>query len=248
MFPYTFDKRPDLREEMGAIPQRVWPAFMMEDVISDRYWHSLYTVFPEYQSALVDEEGKVIATAHTIPLRWDGKPWTLPPGWDEVIAWGFADHAAGREPNTLSALSAEIVPEYQGKGLSAEPLKQMRRIAEAHGFGSLIAPVRPTLKARYPLVPFEQYVYWTREDGLPFDPWMRVHARLGAEIVKTAPRSMYVPGRVVDWEKWTGMKFPELGQYVVEGALQPVSIDRERDLGEYYDPNVWMRHRVTSDK
>jgi hypothetical protein len=244
MTPYTFDQRPDLREKMGAVAETVWPAFMLEDAYGARYWNALYKVFPEYQSTFLDGDGNVVANAFTVPFYWDGKLHTLPPGWDEVIAGGFADKAAGREPNTLSALAAEIVPGWQGKGLSAEPLKQMSRIAKAKGFTSLVAPVRPTMKAQYPNVPIEEYAYWTREDGLPFDPWMRVHARLGAEVIKVAPRAMYVPGTVAEWEEWTGMKFPVSGNYVVPNALQPVKIDREADLGEYYDPNVWMKHPV----
>ena len=38
--------------------------------------------------------------------------------------------------------------------------------------------------------------------------------------------------------------FPESGEYVIPGALQPVLIDRNRDAGRYEDPNVWMRHPV----
>ena len=35
---------------------------------------------------------------------------------------------------------------------------------------------------------------------------------------------------------------PGGGSYVVDGALVPVEIDRERDRGSYREPNVWMRH------
>ncbi len=38
------------------------------------------------------------------------------------------------------------------------------------------------------------------------------------------------------------MGFPESGTYVVQGALQPVEMDLERDLGVYRGPNIWMRH------
>ncbi len=38
------------------------------------------------------------------------------------------------------------------------------------------------------------------------------------------------------------MKFPESGEYVVEGALCPVSIDRENNLGTYIEPNVWISY------
>src|ERR671931_549717 len=83
-----------------------------------------------------------------------------------------------------------------------------------------------------------------RSAGLPFDPWIRLHHRLGAEILAVAPRSLDVRGTVAEWEEWTGMAFPETGEYVVPGALVPVTIDRERDEGRYVEPNVWMRHAL----
>ena len=49
---------------------------------------------------------------------------------------------------------------------------------------------------------------------------------------------------MANWEKWTGLSFPESGRYVVQGALQPIEIDLESDRGVYYDPNVWMQHRL----
>ncbi|MDQ3926908.1 MAG: hypothetical protein M3272_08000 [Actinomycetota bacterium] len=39
-------------------------------------------------------------------------------------------------------------------------------------------------------------------------------------------------------------RFPESGAHVVSGTLQPVNIDRERNIGRYKDPNVWMRHQI----
>jgi len=84
----------------------------------------------------------------------------------------------------------------------------MRSLAEERGMHSLVAPVRPTLKSSYPLTPFERYVEWRREDGTPFDPWLRVHYRLGAELLKPMPRSLIVTGKISEWEEWTGRSFP----------------------------------------
>lgn len=57
-------------------------------------------------------------------------------------------------------------------------------------------------------------------------------------------RSLRITGRVEEWERWSGMWFPESGEYLPQGALAPLLIDLSNDLGEYYEPNVWMRHRV----
>ena len=67
-------------------------------------------------------------------------------------------------------------------------IEAARQAAAAAGLASVIAPVRPTLKERYPLIPIERYVEWRRDDGSHFDPWIRVHERVGGEIVQAAPQ------------------------------------------------------------
>ena len=184
----------------------------------------------------------MISLGHTIPFVWDGTIADLPNRMADLMDSAVEDHRNRRTPNALSALAAIVSPDHQRQGLSAEILRAMRSLVRANGLDSLVAPVRPTLKSAYPLTPFERYVGWTRDDGSPFDPWLRVHRRLGAEFLKLMPESLTVTGTVAEWEDWTGMRFPESGDYVVPGALQPVRIDRGRDVGRCDDPNVWMRH------
>ena len=123
-------------------------------------------------------------------------------------------------------------------------LESMRGIAQQQGFANLIAPVRPSWKDRYPLAPIERYVRWTRDDGLPFDPWIRVHHRMGAEVLKPEPHSLIITGTVAEWEEWTQMAFPDTGEYVFPKGLAPVTMDTAADRGTYWEPNVWIRHRV----
>ena len=91
----------------------------------------------------------------------------------------------------LCAMVIQIPRGLQGRGLSAAALKAMADIGRAHDFASLIAPVRPSWKERYPLTPIERYAEWRREDGLLFDPWLRVHERAGASILRVASRSRF---------------------------------------------------------
>src|SRR5207245_11663870 len=67
---------------------------------------------------------------------------------------------------------------------------------------------------------------------------------MGADILAVAPRTLLITGSVEEWERWTDLRFPDSGSYVVPGALQPVVIDRNADEGRYEDPNVWMRHTI----
>jgi hypothetical protein len=79
-------------------------------------------------------------------------------------------------------------------------VERMAEIGRDQGLDTLIAPVRPTLKHRYPLTRMESYIAWRRPDGTLFDPWLRTHERLGAEIAKVAPESGRVTGTVAEWE------------------------------------------------
>ena len=95
-------------------------------------------------------------------------------------------------------------------------------------------------KDRYPLVPIEQYAGWRRDDGLLFDPWLRTHERLGGTVLRCEPRSLEITAAVGDWERWTGMLFPEDGSHVFAGGLAPLEV--AGGTGTYFEPNVWMIH------
>ena len=241
-----FAERPDIGEERWErIVPPAWPAFLLHDPVCNTNWHHLEEEFLGFQFYILDEESdEVLCQANTVPFRWDGEPSTLPDGVDGVLPLSIGQHAEGVQPNTLCALQAIVTEGNRGKGLAKVVLDGMRDLGRRSGFGDLVAPVRPSLKHRYPLTSMERYAAWTRDDGLPLDPWIRVHARLDGVILHVCPGSMTITGTVAEWETWTGMRFPETDSYVVAGALVPVEIDRERNLGTYVEPNQWMRHRL----
>lgn len=240
----TLAQRPDLYEQSLRIEAKAWSPFMYHTPTSEQYWGELGMRFAEYQLLVCEGDTRVVAVGNTIPIVWTGTLDDLPAGWDAVLEQGF--HQYHQRPTTLSALAASVDPSCQSRGLGRVVIEAMKALAVRHGFADLIAPVRPSQKCRYPLIPIEHYLTWTQADGLPFDPWLRVHARMGAAYLRVAPKSMTVPGTVADWETWTELQFPKSGQYLVPGALAPVTIEHERDYGLYEEPNVWLRHRLTS--
>ena len=233
----SYAERPDLlarRDELGA----VWHEFMYHDAVSDVHWNRQYEEFPDLQLFLLDEEERLLAESNAVPIPFG--PDALPDdGWDAALEQATAEGATA-----ASAIAISIGVEQRGKGLSRTMLAGMRDAVAARGLPDLVAPVRPSQKHLYPLVPIERYVEWRRDDGKLLDAWLRTHEQAGAELVKVAPTSMRISGSVGDWESWTGMRFPDSGAYVVPGALVPVEIDRERDEGVYVEPNVWMHHRL----
>ncbi|MBM2614805.1 hypothetical protein JIG36_04445 [Actinoplanes sp. LDG1-06] len=239
---HTAAERPDLWER-GIPSAEVWPEYNMHGDRLGPLWAYLDEELADYQFVLWDDEtGAVVAEGHTGPLWWDGDDANLPDGIDSAIEQCFARTRAGEPVNTLCALAAETPRGGRRRGLARELLTAMREVARRRGLTHLVAPVRPSWKERYPLTPIEQFVRWRRPDGQLLDPWMRVHERLGARVSTTLPESMIITGTVGEWEEWTGMLFPESGDYVFPEGLAPVRIDVAGDVGSYWEPNVWMVH------
>lgn len=240
----SLEERPDLIIPSDRHNGAAWPAFMLESEVANGLFGRCFADWPQLQFVLLDGEERIVATSNGMPLVWDGTDEDLPEGWEDQVGRSVRDHDEGRTPNTLGAMQIVVARDAQGGRHSGTMVLAMREAARRAGYRALIACVRPNHKPRYPLTPLERYVTWTRADGLPFDPWIRLHERVGGRIVRPSPRSMVMRGSVADWETWTGMLFPESGAYVVDGATQPIRIDRERDEGVYEDQNVWMVHAL----
>ena len=141
-------------------------------------------------------------------------------GWDGVIHWAHRDRVLGRTANALSALEITLLPEQRGQGASRIILDAMRAHASALGYRYMFAPVRPTAKHLEPFTPIGEYVARRTAEGLPADPWLRVHVRAGGVIVKIAPASMVIPGTIAEWSRWASMAFPASGQIAVGTCLR----------------------------
>ena len=231
--------RPDLLEvRYEQLTKPAFPEFMFHNQSGERYWGRLYDEHAEFQLALLNGD-ELAADLHSLPIAWDGTDEDLPAGWDESFERAFE---SGREPTVLSAVMITVSPARRGQRLSGRMIEAMRDAARAHGLGALLAPVRPTLKARYPLIPIEEFVRWRRPDGSHLDPWIRTHERVGGEILRPAPESMVIEAPVADWEEWTGLQLPDDGSYVVEGMLS--TLEAHGGIGRHVEPNVWLQHAV----
>lgn len=242
----TLAQSPHLQPQIDTLHDGAWSRFICEfmrvDAAISQCWERLLTVFADYQILLHDSANRVVALGHSIPVKWDQTLAGLPLGWEDVLQRG----ASGSDvPNTLSALAIIVAPQCQGQGLSQQVLQTMKQIGRTHQFENLIAPVRPILKHQHPWISMEEYVTW-EQAGQPFDPWIRTHTRAGADLLCVAPASMVITAPVTQWEDWTELAFPKSGNYLVPGALHPVSINREQNQGIYQEANVWMRHFTQS--
>jgi len=238
----TTSQRPDLKEEAEAAFRVKWPEFLFpHDPVMIQYEAQVAEFFAQYDVLLLDGD-RVVAGGWGVPIRWDGTVQDLPDGYDATMVRAVDGHKDGIAATTLCYMTVAVVNGMTRQGLAGRVLTALRSRAVEAGLCHVIAPVRPTLKPRYPLTAMSSYATWTGTDGLSIDPWIRTHQRMGATVLAPASRSMVISGTIAQWESWTDMVFPETGQYVVPGALGLVEIDQARDTGTYTEENLWVQH------
>jgi len=242
----TVAQRPELAPSLREF--NAWPTFMLQDPIGSLYYADPVAAYPEFVLVAVDpaEPDRLVAKGYSVPFAWDDDPAISLPdeGWDGVILEATIDRLAGRSGNLVSALEISIRPDRQGQGLAQVMLAAMRDNAKALGFESLVAPVRPNGKHLHPDMPIDVYAALRRDDGLPVDPWLRVHVRAGGTIVGVVPRAMAIAGSLAQWRDWTGLPFDTSGPVTVPEALVPVLCDVEHDYAVYIEPGIWIHHRL----
>jgi hypothetical protein len=235
--------RPDLVDAFWDV-EGIWPVFMQQDPVSDLYYGRMPTVFPQYQHVMLDPDGHVVARVNAVPFAWEGVEHLPARGWDAILEKAFAEQAQGIPPTAVSLIEARVSKGLLGRGLSGPLIAAVRTHVQSLGHEHLVGPVRPTAKALEPTVPMAEYVRRTRADGLPADPWLRVHVRLGGTIGAVCPLAMTIPGTLAQWREWTGLPFDRSGPLELEFALTPVHVSVEHDHAVYVEPNVWVHHHL----
>jgi hypothetical protein len=238
----TAAERPDLEDEARSAFREKWPEFIFHDARSKTYLPRVHEYFGRYD-VLVLADGRVVAGGWGVPFAWDGSAGDLPEGYDGALQRSVENHEAGVRPTAFSFMAAAVASGRDRRGLATVALEELTGRAVADGVDHVVAPLRPTMKHRYPNYPMAEYASWVRPDGLSVDPWIRTHQRMGARVLAPAPRSMVIEGTVAEWEDWTGMVFPVTGDYIVPEALGLVHVDREADRGRYEEENLWVQHR-----
>jgi GNAT superfamily N-acetyltransferase len=239
-------ERPDLLDRVYEVDPN-WPEFMQADPVMNAFFGQVAGAFPHLCVAATDARGAVAATGRAVAFTFDlPERGALPDGGlDRAMVWAFSDRLAGRTPDTASAVEIAIGQQYRGSGLSQRMLAALRDAAWDAGLTRLLAPVRPNGKHRYPALPMTEYIAMVRADGLPADPWLRVHVRAGGRIRQVAAASMVMAGSLAQWREWTGLPFDRTGDVIVPEALVPVHCDAKHDHAVYVEPNIWVEHTLS---
>ena len=234
---------PELRKAAHVIEQAAWAELGYLNFTRAHYLHysALLDEYPEYQMCLFDEDaGYPVAAANCVPIYCDGVDALPPEGWDWVVE--SAAGRSGQPANMLGALAISVPAVHRNKGYARVMINAMLDLVAKKNLQGLVAPVRPSAKAKHPEVSIEDYITWTDDRGRMFDPWLRSHLAAGGRLVRPCKRSMVVEEHIAFWETWTKRQFDQTGNYLLDGALTPVHIDLESQRGRYEEPNVWVAY------
>ncbi|MDQ2737391.1 MAG: hypothetical protein M3Y35_01945 [Actinomycetota bacterium] len=237
-----FDTRTWSDDQLETLFAEGFPTFITADAVAKVYIGRVRSWFADQNIMLISAD-QPVATGWGVPIRWNGEVSDLPAGYTDAIRRAVELRESTGQADTFVICGGIVDPALSRRGLAAELIAALRDLPAAAGLARVIAPVRPTMKAAYPLTPIETFVTWLRDDGLPFDPWLRTHVRVGGRLLATAPHSQTMTGTVEQWETWTGLRLPSTGQYVIPNGLSPLDIDHDADLGTYTEPNIWVQHR-----
>lgn len=234
---------PELKRAAKAIEHASWNHLGYLNYTRAHYglYDELLDTYPEFQLCLMDGNSDYpVAVANCVPLARSGSDDLPPEGWDWLVETAAAQH--GLQHNFLGALAISVPVVHRGKGYATRMIRELRALAERKGYKGVVAPVRPSAKDRHPGVPIADYINWTDDTGRLYDPWLRSHVSSGGVIVGPCERSMVVEEPIPFWETWARQRLDKSGDYTIDGALAPVSINVDEQLGRYEEPNVWVAY------
>ena len=222
--------------------QYTWPKIILHSELTKANWYKVETYFPHCQRFLIDDHENLIGFINTLPIFWDQAVEELPEeGWDWLLTKAISDFENNIKPNTLGGLQVIVTKEYLSKGFSKLLIQAGKQWMEELAYSNFIIPIRPTEKHKYAEMKMQEYMQMKIGDKVA-DPWIRTHLNSGAEIIKVCSKSMHVTGDLRFWESLIGKKMERSGTYLVEGALNLVTVDVEKNYGEYWEENVWVRY------
>jgi GNAT superfamily N-acetyltransferase len=234
---------PGLKKAADVIEQAAWGGLEYLNYTRAHYdyYADLREQHADCQLCLVDEDsGYPVATVNCVPIACDDADSLPSEGWDWVVGTAARDDSGPK--NMLAALAVSVPALHRSKGYARMMINAALNLARSKGLSGLVVPVRPSGKAQYPTVPIEDYITWTDERGRMFDPWLRNHMAAGGKLVAPCKRSMVVEEPIAFWETWTKRRFEKSGAYTLDGALVPVAMDLDAQVGRYEEPNVWVSY------
>jgi hypothetical protein len=196
-------------------------------------------------------KSSLVAHGVTTRITWNGDPESLPRGWTGSVRQSYERSVLDSEaPNTLVGLFIFAETAYREHGWAAEVADAMKRLAIKSNLQSLIIPLR--LPTRYEWqnarLPYEQFALQKREDGQFQDHWLRMHVRLGAEVMGVSEVSHQHALHPDDLRaQFQCDMIDSSGSYVVKShdEYYAAFVDLKREAAIINEGCVWVRYSLS---
>jgi ribosomal protein S18 acetylase RimI-like enzyme len=232
--------------DLYSLEEKTWAPWLRKPL---RNFETITKLFSDGQRKITNTNGDVVAMISTNRINWDGSIASLST-WDYVaggsISLGDFSNTYIPDGNTLNIMSISVAPEMQGKGLATILFREIIDMAEYFGVEHLICSFRPSGYGKYKLesgpISIAEYCRLTKEDGLPWDSWLRIATRYGmvplrienAAITVEVAKSQFEEYRkTFNKYKWSinnegKWECGEAGTWTING-----------DKAIYSEPNLW---------
>ncbi len=176
-------------------------------------------------------------------ISWDESINDLPIGWSDST---YRSSIEKNYKNTYVALFARVQNEFRQQGYAAKLIKFMKEFSIIEN-KNLIIPLRPPFryKKEYAQMSFSDFSSLVRDDGMPLDPWIRLHQRIGATRLSTSEFSHQHVMSMQDFcSSFPYVKYDKTGYYMVSinKEIYNSFVDVERGVVTINQGCLWVRH------
>ena len=238
----TLKENPGLLDRIGELEDEAFARWLNEDPTWQEAFPKILETFPEYQLFFLDSDtDTLLAASNQVPFYWDEKVENLP-RYQQMLLDCVTDQEKGIKPNSVCGIMAIVPEKYQGTGLGNEIFTAAMELVKEQGLKHAMCDLRPILKHLYPTVTLADYMTWKDSKGRPIDPWARTSGDLKAEYLGIAPNAIVTEASVAQWEEWTGLIFPQSGEYVIPEGHQLLKVDVENNVAIYAEDHLWFEY------
>ena len=241
--PISFVKlteRPDLKKQMQVLELEAYPAFFEGQSSYYKAMERLGEAASDLKLAAIGNNGQLLAGAEAVALTWNGIDEDLPEGYDAALQRAITVHESGIQADTICLVNLMVSEAARGRRLTVKLMQAFWNTEAGFKPRALIGNIRGALKHEHPTTPMSDYIAWTNDDGKPYDPWIRSFLDAGARLGPVVNETLTITSTLENWSKWTGVEFPENGDYIIPMGSAPLKVNCERDEGIYVEPGVWI--------
>ena len=198
---------------------------------------------------LIDEGNNLMSHGILCKIFWDGDTKNLPnDGWTGSTITAYKNNLEKIETNTMVGLFAHVSKKFRNQKLSGSLVDNMKKIAKKNKF-KLIIPLRPPSRyeKEYCNMEFEKFCNLKTEEGMPKDPWFRLHKKLNAKFLKISKTSHQRAMSLSTFNNLFGKKnITKTGYYDFEifGNWHNIYIDLILNIAVMNEGCQWVEHET----